>query len=188
MAIETEQKDLISVITEDHRMVERIFRELEGGAGTPENRKDLADHVIAELVRHSVAEEQFMYPAARKHLQNGDEVADHELEEHAEAEQIMKELEACDATDPKFNQLVGELIKEVRHHIEEEEGDLLPKLRAACGKEQLIDLGDKVARAKRIAPTRPHPWAPDRPPVNLILAPGTAFIDKIRDALSQRST
>ena len=44
-----------------------IFKELETGAG-PGTRKDLVDHVIAELVRHSIAEEQHMYPAARKYM------------------------------------------------------------------------------------------------------------------------
>lgn len=182
------QKDLIAIIIDDHRAFEAAFRELESGAGTPEHRKDLADHVVAELVRHSVAEEQFMYPAARKHLSHGDELADHEIEEHAKAEEIMKDLEGCEATDPRFDQLVGQLVADVRHHIEEEEDDLLPKLNAACSAEELVSLGEKVEAAKKVAPTRPHPAAPDRPPANLVLAPGTAFIDKIRDALSGRNT
>ncbi len=180
--------DLVSVITEDHRAFERIFKELETGKGSDEHRKDLADHVIAELVRHSVAEEQFMYPAARKHLSDGDKVANHEIEEHAEAERVMKDLEGLEPKDKRFDELVGKLIEDVRHHIEEEEGDLLPKLQKACSSEELRDLGEKVLRAKKIAPTRPHPAAPDRPPANLLLAPGTAFIDKIRDALEKRDT
>ncbi|MFD9893482.1 hemerythrin domain-containing protein [Amycolatopsis sp. NPDC059027] len=180
--------DLVSVITEDHRAVERVFTELETGTSSPEQRKDLTDHVIAELVRHSVAEEQFMYPAARKHLPDGDELADHELAEHAEAESVMKELESKKPDDPRFEELLGKLIADIRHHVDEEESDLLPKLQAACSPEELADLGQKVLRAKKIAPTRPHPAAPDRPPANLILAPGTAFVDKIRDALSGRRT
>jgi hemerythrin superfamily protein len=58
--------DLVSVITKDHREVEEAFKELESGQGSADHRRDLADHVIAELVRHSVAEEQYMYPAARE--------------------------------------------------------------------------------------------------------------------------
>ncbi|GAA4552290.1 hemerythrin domain-containing protein [Amycolatopsis samaneae] len=180
--------DLVSVITEDHRAVERVFTELEAGDTGPERRKDLTDHVIAELVRHSVAEEQFMYPAARKHLPDGDAVADHEIAEHAEAERVMKDLEGRQPDDPRFEELLGKLITDVRHHVDEEETDLLPKLQAACSPEELRDLGEKVLRAKKIAPTRPHPAAPDRPPANLILAPGTAFVDKIRDALTRRET
>ncbi|MGW4134254.1 hemerythrin domain-containing protein [Amycolatopsis japonica] len=184
----TTEHDLVTVITEDHRAFERIFKELESGKGGDRHRKDLADHLIAELVRHSIAEEQHMYPAARKHLPDGDEVADHEIEEHAQAERVMNDLIGLEPTDKRFDELAGKLIEDVRHHIEEEEGDLLPKLQAACSPEDLRELGEKVLRAKEIAPTRPHPAAPDRPPANRILAPGTAFIDKIRDALTDRST
>ncbi|ANN17038.1 hemerythrin [Amycolatopsis orientalis] len=184
----TTKHDLVSVITEDHRAFERIFKELESGKGGDAHRKDLADHLIAELVRHSVAEEQHMYPAARRHLPDGDEVADHEIEEHSQAEQIMKDLEGLEPKDNRFDELMGKLIEDVRHHIEEEEGELLPKLQGACSAEELRDLGEKILRAKKIAPTRPHPAAPARPPANRILAPGTAFIDKIRDALEDRNT
>jgi hemerythrin superfamily protein len=180
--------NLISVITQDHREVEAVFQELESGEGTPEHRRDLADHVIAELVRHSVAEEEYMYPAAREALEGGDELADHELEEHAEAEKLMKQLDGLDPTDPRFDELLGTLMAEIRHHIEEEESDLLPKLEAACSEEQLRDLGEKVVRAKAMAPTHPHPSAPDKPPANKLLAPGAALVDRMRDALSGRET
>jgi len=183
-----EKPDLISVIITEHRHVERVFTELESGTGSPEHRRNLADHVIAELVRHSVAEEQFMYPAARKYLENGDQLADHELEEHAEAEEVMKQLEDVPATEPRFDELMRRLIEDIRHHIEDEERDLLPKLQSACSADELRDLGEKVERAKKMAPTRPHPAAPDRPPANLILDTGAGLIDKIRDRLSGRHT
>lgn len=183
-----EQQDLISVIISDHRAVEQAFAELEGGAGAPDHRREVADHVIAELVRHSVAEEQFMYPAVRQSLDNGDQIADKEIADHSEAEQVMKRLESMGPEEPEFEQLLTQLISDVRKHVTDEENNLLPKLRAACSDDQLRDLGQKVQRAKKMAPTRPHPSAPDQPPANLILAPGTAFIDKIRDALTGRKT
>jgi hemerythrin superfamily protein len=186
--VATETNDLISIIKQDHREVEKAFAELEKGEGSAKERKDLTDHVIAELVRHSVAEEMYMYPAAREHLDNGDELADHELEEHAEAEEVMKQLDGLDATDPEFEETLSKLIDDVRHHIEDEEGELLPKLEEACSAEQLRELGEKVSSAKKRAPTRPHPKAPDTPPANKILAPGTGLVDRMRDALSGRET
>ncbi|MBV9844683.1 MAG: hemerythrin domain-containing protein [Kutzneria sp.] len=178
---------LIEVIVSDHREVEEAFQELESRSGTPEHRRALADHVIAELVRHSVAEEMYMYPAARTALPDGDEIADHEIAEHAKAEEDMKQLEGLEPTDPRFDDLVGKLVSDVRHHIEEEEGELLPRLAASCSAEQLHDLGAKVVRAKKMAPTRPHPSAPNKPPANRILGPGVGLIDRMRDALSGRN-
>lgn len=60
----------------------------------------LAMQAIAELVRHSVAEEQYLYPALCEHLDGGDELADHDIAEHAEAERIMKEIEGLEAGAP----------------------------------------------------------------------------------------
>lgn len=184
----THQTDLVTVITHDHREVEQAFGELESGSGDAEYRRDLADHVIAELVRHSVAEEQFLYPAVREHLSGGDQLADKEIEEHGEAEKIMKRLESMDVTDADFDRLLGELIQDVREHVQDEENNLLPELQRACTEDELRDLGEKVENAKKVAPTRPHPASPSTPPANLILAPGVALVDKIRDALSGRQT
>jgi hemerythrin superfamily protein len=186
MTTTAEDTNLIKVITDDHRAVEKIFDELQSRQGSPEHRRALADHVIAELVRHSVAEEQHMYPAAREVLLDGDKVADHEISEHAEAEQIMKNLDGLSAEDPQFDQLLDELIQAIYHHVQEEEKNLLPRLEAACSPERLQELGAQVLKAKKIAPTRPHPAAPDRPPANRILGPGVGLIDRIRDALTGR--
>lgn len=148
--------------------------------------KALAEQVVIELVRHSVAEEEYLYPAVRKHVPGGDETADHEIQEHAEAEETMKRLEALEPSDAEFWPTVDRLMVQIRHHLDEEENDLFPRLRQACSEEQLVELGGKIQRAKKLAPTRPHPSAPDTPPGNKLLAPGTALVDRMRDALSGR--
>lgn len=188
MTIPKQSPDLIDVIISDHREVERVFTELEQGAVASERRKDLVNHVITELVRHSVAEEQYMYPAAREALPDGDEIADREIQEHAEAERVMKELEGIEATDPRFEELLRTLMADIRHHIQDEESTLLPRLREACSEKQLRELGEKIVQAKRRAPTRPHPAAPKTPPANRILDAGAGMIDRMRDALTGRSS
>ncbi|MFG1929271.1 hemerythrin domain-containing protein [Mycobacterium sp. NPDC048908] len=178
--------DIIDDIITDHREVEAVFTDIEKGGGG--NKHDLVEHVIVELVRHSVAEEQYLYPLARRVLPDGDELADHELKEHAEAEKLMKSLEQTDAEDPQFDELTRQLIDAIRHHVQDEEKDLLPKLRDACDAAQLRELGEKFEHAKKMAPTRPHPSAPDRPPANKVLGPGVGLIDRMRDALTGRNT
>ncbi|MGB2568921.1 hemerythrin domain-containing protein [Micromonospora citrea] len=185
---ETTHQDVVDVLMADHREVEAIFVELETRQGTPERRRQLADVVIAELVRHSVAEEAYVYPAARKALPDGDQIADHEITEHADAERTMKELESLDPSDARFDELLAHLTSTIRHHVQEEESDLFPRLRAAVAQEELVELAGKVQAAKKSAPTRPHPTAPDHPPANKLLAPGTGLVDRMRDALSGRPT
>ncbi len=63
-------------MTDDHRTVELVIQELESASASPEHRRALADHVIAELVQHAVAEELYLYSMTRKALPDGDEIAD----------------------------------------------------------------------------------------------------------------
>lgn len=179
-------KDVISELTADHREVEELFVSIEELPTGDSRRKEYADRVTMELVRHSVAEETYLYPAVRKHLPDGEAHADRELQDHAAAERTMKELESCEAEDPQFDILITRLMSEIRNHVTDEETKLFPRLRDACTSEMLDDLGDKVRQAKKMAPTRPHPSAPDTPPANKILAPGIGLVDRMRDALSGR--
>jgi len=183
-----EQSNLIDVLVADHHEVEEMFTELESGTIDVARRTELRDKVITELVRHSVAEEQYLYPTARKALPGGDQLADREIEEHAAAERVMKAWESVAPEDPRFDQLLAQLITDIRGHVADEEADLFPRLQAACTEEELVALGEKVQRAKKIAPTRPHPSAPDTPPLNKVLGPVTGLVDRVRDALSGRAS
>ena len=69
-------------------------------------------------------------------------------------------------------------MESVRHHVEEEEKDLFPKVAKALGKPRLNELGDALEAAKKTAPTRPHPRMPDEPPGNILATPGAAIMDK----------
>jgi hemerythrin superfamily protein len=183
-----EAQDVVDVLLADHREVERLFAEIEAAAGDRQRREDLVNVVVAELMRHSAAEEQYLYPAARRHLPDGDRIADHELAEHARAEEVMKALLKRDGDDDGFDQLVSKLMSEIRHHVEEEETDLFPKLRQSCDRQTLVDVGTEIISAKRLAPTRPHPAAPDTPPFNKVTGPLTGLVDRAVDALTDRPT
>ena len=181
-------RDVVDLLIEDHHRIEQLFVELEAGTGTPERRRDLASVMIAELIRHAVAEEQYVYPTAREVLPDGDHKAEHEIEEHAEAERTLNELDGLDPADPRFDVLLTRLTGTIRHHVADEESDLFPRLRAGCTAEELVDLGRKVQQAKNLAPTRPHPSAPDHAPLNRLLGPGTGLVDRMRDAMTGRPT
>lgn len=152
---------------------------------TTTRQQDLIDAIVSD---HREAESVFAEIEASGDPRTRRELADHEIEEHAEAEEVMKAIENTEAGDPKFDELLAKLIADIRHHLQDEEKDLLPKLRAAYEAGELREPGQKFERAKKMAPTRPHPSAPDRPPGNKILGPGVGLIDRVRDALSGRDS
>jgi len=61
--------------------------------------------------------------------------------------------------DERYDAKVQVLMESVRHHVEEEEEDLFPKAKRLLGDDLLFELGDRIEKAKKIAPTRPHPRA-----------------------------
>jgi hemerythrin superfamily protein len=181
------QQDVVDVLVTDHREATELITQI-WTTQDPEQRRDLADTVISEIVRHAVAEEMYVYPAMREHLPNGDEEVEHDVEEHKELEQTMKELEGVDATDGRFDETLRKLEQQLLHHVRDEEADQFPQLRARIPHDQLVELAGKVEAAKKLAPTRPHPAAPNNPAFHKVVGPGVGLVDRLRDKLSGRST
>ena len=178
--------DVIELLEHDHREVEQMFADFE--QATDANEKEtLRDKIIIELVRHSEAEEQAVYPVMRKVIDDGDQLVEHEIDEHAKAERLMKELDTMPADDPQFGVLMQQLMAAIKEHVQEEENVAFPQFRAKVDAEELTSLGATVQRLKKVVPTHPHPMAPDHPPFNALLGPGAGLIDRVRDLLTGRA-
>ncbi|MFD7339148.1 hemerythrin domain-containing protein [Streptomyces violascens] len=174
--------DVIAELTADHREVDELFARIEDTTPGTAERKELADRLTIELVRHAVAEEEHLYPAVREYLENGDALADKELADHGRVEQLLKDLEATDAGDLAFTRILVHLKTEVFAHVKDEEDNLFVRLREGCHPFVLEGLGEKVRHAKKTAPTRPHPAVP----ANKLLVPGVGLVDRVRDFVTGR--
>ena len=184
-----EQRDVIEILEHDHREVEEMFAELESlrGASTDEaksRRKELADQVTIELVRHSVAEEVLVYPKVEDKV-SAEEV-EHARKEHAEAEETLQKLEKLDPGDPAFDDELSTLMAEIRHHIEDEEGEMFAHMRQVMDPEELRTIGARVEAFKKVAPTRPHPNVPNEPLPRIAAGPAASLLDRMRDLATGR--
>src|SRR5215212_537783 len=185
MTASTGSQDVVDILTTDHQEVLALVGQIPTADAA--QRRDMADTVIAELMRHSVAEEMYVYPAMRDHLPDGESKVQHDIEEHQQLEEVMKELESLDAADGRFLETLGRLESVLRDHVDDEERDQFPLLRARLSAEQLVELGQKVETAKKAAPTRPHPAAPHSELFHKMVGPGVGMIDRLRDKLTGRS-
>ena len=186
-----EQRDVIEVLEHDHREVEQMFAELESlrGASTEEaksRRKAVAEQVTIELVRHSVAEEVLVYPQVEKKV-SAEEV-EHARKEHAQAEETLQRLEKLDADDPAFDDELATLMGEIRHHIDEEEGEMFAHMRQVIDADELRKLGTRVEAFKKVAPTRPHPNVPNTALARAATGPAASLFDRMRDLATGRGT
>ncbi|WP_153397537.1 hemerythrin domain-containing protein [Ornithinicoccus halotolerans] len=184
----SEQGELVTdILTADHRAMLDLLGQIPQTEDGQE-RRDLADTLIAEVMRHSVAEEMYVYPAVEEHVPNGADEVEHDKQEHDQIVDLMKKLEGQDAASPAFLEMVRGLTDLLRHHAEDEEQDQFPKLRTHVPHEQLVELGRKVNRAKELAPTRPHPSAPHSELFHKAVGPGVGMVDRLRDRLTGRQT
>jgi hypothetical protein len=186
-----QQRDVIEVLEHDHREVEEMFGELESlrGAATEEaraRRKEVTEQVTIELVRHSVAEEVLVYPQVERKVSA--EEAEHAREEHAEAEETLQRLEKLDADDPAFDDELATLMAEIRHHIEDEEGEMFAHMREVIDAEELRKLGARVEAFKKVAPTRPHPHVPNTALARTAAGPAASLFDRMRDLATGRGS
>jgi hemerythrin superfamily protein len=132
-------KDVVDLIMDDHREVERLFDRMQQDA---ESRALLLPAVSALLIAHSRAEESEVYPVAREEAHEESEVA-HSQEEHAQAEQLLVRLQSIDPLSNAFDTTLDELVDAVTHHVEEEESSVLPGLRSQLTAER----GQQLASA-----------------------------------------
>ena len=175
--------DAIALLKADHAEVEKLFKRFEGlGPASHKTRLDIAEKVIAALSRHAAIEEQVLYPAVRAQLPDETDTVLEALEEHHVAKWLLSELDRMTPDDERFTAKFTVLAESVRHHVQEEEGEMFPKLRKSFSKRQLDELGESLSTAKKTASTKPHPRAPDEPPANLIATAATLPIDMARSA------
>jgi len=179
--------DVVDVLTSDHRDVTALIGEI-WSVADPMIRRDLTDTAISELVRHAVAEEMYVYPAIRKYLPDGEKAVEHDIEEHKELERAMKQLEAVDVSGTEFDGVLRRLEALLADHVRDEESDQFPELRRRVPREELMELATKVETAKKLAPTRPHPLAPNSELFHKVVGPGVGLVDRLRDKLTGRVT
>ena len=177
--------DAISLLKDDHKTVERLFKQFgKAGDSAYVEKRAIVDRIIEELSIHAAVEEMLFYPVARATVPQTEDVALESLEEHHIVKWVLSELETMPADAERFDAKVTVLIENVRHHVKEEETEFFPMVRDELGRSALSDLGDAMNEAKKTAPTHPHPQSPDSPPANFVVGTAAGVVDRISDTVS----
>jgi hemerythrin-like domain-containing protein len=144
-ATNTAEGSALALLEQDHREAKGFFDDYEK-LDNAEQKEALAVKICIALRVHTEIEEEIFYPAAREKLQSP-ELIDEAIVEHAAAKQLIDEIEAMEGGDPLLDAKVKVLGEQIRHHVEEEESELFPKLRD--GKLDEEGLAEKMAALKQ---------------------------------------
>jgi hemerythrin-like domain-containing protein len=140
--------DAIAYLEKDHRRFEDLLKQ---GQETTERavtgRTDLLNTLTALLNVHELIEEKVLYPALKAHPEAKDIVLEG-YQEHHVADLIVKELHALPKDDEKWGAKFKVLKESIEHHIKEEEGEMFRTARGLFSREELQQMGARMARMR----------------------------------------
>jgi hypothetical protein len=79
-------------------------------------------------------------------------------------------------------------MREIRHHIRDEEGEMFAHMRQTFSEEELRQMGSRVEAFKKVAPTRPHPNVPNEALPRMAAGPAASLFDRMRDLATGRGS
>ncbi|MET8141763.1 hemerythrin domain-containing protein [Sphaerisporangium sp. NPDC005288] len=185
--------NVFEFLERDHQDVKRMLVELEDmpvtgdGDERMRQRKQQVRRLIIEESKHEAVEEEYFWPVVRHLVPHGDELAEHAIKQEQRAKYTLNDLIDYEPGESRYEDMLTEFIAEAREHIAYEEEQVWPELRLVISPDRAMELGTKMEKAKRIAPTRPHPHTPPNP--GLLKAAGlfVGAADRIRDMVAARA-
>jgi hemerythrin superfamily protein len=127
-----DETDAIEILTEDHRKVDDLFEEYESSKDDADDdvKSELVAAICLALTIHSTVEEEVFYPAARDALDEEDaDMIDEAEVEHSSIKYLIADLSDMTPSDDLYDAKVKVLSEYVKHHVQEEEGEIFPALR-----------------------------------------------------------
>jgi hemerythrin superfamily protein len=186
----TARPDAIDILLTDHRTVDGLFTRFEELRWTGEvgARRDVVDSIVRELREHARMEEHVFYPSIRTLLADGNQLADEAIEEHQQVKTLLQEIDSLAPDYPSLETRMATLIADVRHHVNEEEKDILPKLRQAVGENVLFDLGRALEAAKLEQLGEPAPAGTVAEPITMVPRKATPRKTAARKTAARKAT
>ena len=172
--------DVVDLLVAQHHEIRNLFRSVEQGG---ENRSEAFACLVRLLAVHETAEEEVVYPALRSAGPDGERIADARKAEEDEAKKQLADLEKTGVDGEGFDADFDVFRTAVLAHADSEERQVFPLLRRTHDAEKLTKMRSALERAEKMAPTHPHPHAPESAVGNLVAGPFVAIVDRVRDAI-----
>lgn len=122
--------DVIVLLKNDHAEVKKMFKQFDKLAekGDNKGKVQIANKICAELIAHTMAEEEAFYPGARAAIDD-DAMLNEAVVEHDSAKDLIAQIQSMDSADPMYDAKVTVLGEYINHHVEEEETEMFPEVR-----------------------------------------------------------
>jgi hemerythrin superfamily protein len=142
------ETDAIALLMQDHRNVEKMFKEFEAAKKDQDNgaKAAIVKRVCVALTAHAEIEEEIFYPTVREQIKDNDVMDEAEVE-HGSIKALVLELGGMKPNEDLYDAKVTVLREYVSHHVKEEEGEMFPEVKKA--KLDLKALGAEMKERKQ---------------------------------------
>jgi hypothetical protein len=179
------QETITDSLRSDHRAIANLLASTTIADTTDDSLVE-REQLVMNLIRHFVAEEQYLYPTVRD-LGDDDVTSDGErqLAADRDLENHLRALETPELTQSTVANVLAAVHTRVDAHVAAQER-LFGELEARCAPETLNELGADARGAEQLAPTRPRRVVPRDETTNKIVSFVEGYLDHIRDHYSHR--
>jgi hemerythrin superfamily protein len=144
--------DALTLLEQDHQKVKKLMGEIEKTTERGvKTRQELFTKLVQELTVHEQIEEQIFYPEVKERAtsQKLEELVTESYEEHHFVDMVKAEIEKTPFEAEEWAAKFKVMMENIEHHaFEEEEGKMFPKVRRAFKKDELEDMGTRMAELK----------------------------------------
>ncbi len=137
----------VELLKEDHKKVQELFEQVKA-TESEKQHKQLYKKIKAELEAHAYCEEKVFYPTLKKQEEFKDSVLE-AIEEHLQMKTLFRDIDRLSDGNERFDAKLMVLIDDVEHHVEEEEGEMFPKVEKQFPEEDLEEMGMQMEMAKK---------------------------------------
>ena len=140
--------DAITLLTDDHKKVKKLFKDFEKlkeEDGSAKAKAALVKEICTELSVHARVEEEIFYPAVREAIDDEDLMDEADVE-HAGAKDLIAQLQSMEPGDDHYDATVTVLGEYIDHHVKEEQEDMFVQAKRA--KVDMVELGEQIAQRK----------------------------------------
>jgi len=137
--------DVLTFLKQEHDEVKEVFAKLEKAKG--KQAQSHFEQLRDMLSLHETMEETFFYPRLKQDKRAKDLILE-SYEEHHVLDVLLGEISQLGPSDEQWDAKIKVLQENTEHHIEEEEGELFPKVRKIWDADIRKEVGQLMQQMK----------------------------------------
>jgi hypothetical protein len=141
----------IQLLKNEHESAKRTLGQIL--AASADQRAELWAKLEPQLKVHEQIEEAALYGPVAQEVGSRDQSLqdwqEHHHEEVTELEALIQEIGGLDPTDDQWTSKIEELQERLEDHVQEEEGDIWPRIQQAWDQSKLENAGEQMEMLKR---------------------------------------